>query len=84
MFDNTTSPDLATDVDRLVEGSSRPAIKIAQRFFRTASSQQWKAAIWTANGDPIGATVEPASSTTVIWQQLRLSAGVGLDCCSHE
>lgn len=54
MIDSAISPDLATDVDRLVGCSARPAIEIAQRFSRTASVQRWKAAIWTVWGDPIG------------------------------
>ena len=54
MIDSATSPELASDVDRLVGCSARPAIEIAQRFSRTASCREWKAAIWTVWGDPIG------------------------------
>ena len=48
MIDSATSPEQATDVDRFVGCSAGPAIEIVQRFSRTASCQEWKAAIWTA------------------------------------
>lgn len=54
MIDSATSPEQATDVDRFVGCSAGPAIEIVQRFSRTASCQEWKAAIWTVWGDPIG------------------------------
>lgn len=65
VLDSAPTPHLATDVDRLVGCSARPAIEIAQRFSRTASVHQWKAAIWTVRGDPIGAP-EDTSIVTVV------------------
>ena len=65
MIDSACSPNLATDVDRLVGCSAGPAIEIAQRYCRTAPVQQWKAAIWTVWGDPIG-TPEAARIITIV------------------
>lgn len=65
MIDSATSPELAMDVDRLVGCSAGPAIEIAQRYCRTASVQQWRAAIRTVWGDPIG-TPEAARIITIV------------------
>lgn len=65
MIDSATSPEQATDVDRFVGCSAGPAIEIAQRYCRITSVQQWKAAIWTVWGDPIG-TPEAARIITIV------------------
>ena len=65
MIDSANTPELAIGVDRLVGCSAGPAIEIAQRYCRTASVLQWKAAIWTVNGDPIG-TSDAARTITIV------------------
>ncbi|GAA1736259.1 hypothetical protein SAMN06265174_11186 [Dietzia kunjamensis subsp. schimae] len=65
MIDSAGTPELAMDVDRLVGCSAGPAIEIAQRYSRTATVRQWKAAIWTVNGDPIGIP-DAASIITIV------------------
>lgn len=62
MIDSGSLPHLATNVDRLVGCSARPAIAIARRHARTTRDQRWKAAIWTVWGDPIG---EPADQRII-------------------
>ena len=65
MIDSAGTPELAIGVDRLVGCSTGPAIEIAQRYCRIASVQQWRAAIWTVWGDPIG-TPDAARIITIV------------------